>query len=339
MADDVEMAAARGGGNCPSPNDIDPSNAVALRPKASEWDSSLAQEEALKDVGKPAASSDLRSASWRDPGSHTLFMSLLRLDSNKRAIDVSEQDLCEFVEPCGEIEIVCLQINKLGNWQIGHIKFYESESVDKAVHLVKMSRKVKGSKIRVDYVEDKLTSAWTGHTFRPARRGNSAFVLGEQAHIVKAEEPMKAREAEHCQARNAEEARTAVANEKAGMMRRGMTRRDSPPRRIDEDENLFANFKASSSASSSAWLPRRNDILGLDPQLSLAAAAEEAEKKAEKQAELEAELEAAKKEKIFRFYDDLRRHSLNHPVAIVNHYDELEAAKKEKLARFYAALR
>ena len=73
----------------------------------------------------------------------------------------------------------------------------------------------------------------------------------------------------------------------------------------------------------------------MDPQLSLAAAAEEAEKKAEKQAELE----AAKKEKIFRFYDDLRRHSLNHPVAIVNHDDELEAAKKEKLARFYAALR
>ena len=61
-----------------------------------------------------------------------------------------------------------------------------------------------------------------------------------------------------------------------------------------EDENPFANFKASSSASSSAWLPRRNDILGLDPQLSLAAAAEEAEKKAEKRAELE----AAKKEKI-----------------------------------------
>ena len=94
MTDDVEMAAARGGGSCPSPNDIDPSNAVALRPKAPEWDWSLAQEEALKDVGKPAASSDLRSASWRDSGSHTLFMSLIRLDSSKRAIDVSEQDLC-----------------------------------------------------------------------------------------------------------------------------------------------------------------------------------------------------------------------------------------------------
>jgi hypothetical protein len=332
MTDDVEMAAARGGGSCPSPNDIDPSNAVALRPKAPEWNWSLAQEEALKDVGKPAASSDLRSASWRDSGSHTLFMSLIRLDSSKRAIDVSEQDLCEFFEPCGEIEIVCLQINKLGNGQIGHIKFYESESVDKAVHLVKMAcRKVKGSAIRVDYVEDRLTSAWKGHTFRPARRGNSAFVLGEQAHIVKAEEPMKAREAEHCQARNAEEARTAVANEKAGMMRRGMTRRDSPPRRIDEDENPFANFKASSSASSSAWLPRRNDILGLDPQLSLAAAAEEAEKKAEKQAELE-----AAKSKIFNFYDELRKHSMRHPViatSIVN--DE----RSEKLRRFYAGLR
>ena len=306
--------------------------------KTTRWQ--LQQEEALLalDACSPVTRSlsrpQLRSVSWRDPGSHTLFMSLIRLDSSKRAIDVSEQDICEFFEPCGEIEIVCLQINKLGNGQIGHIKFYESESVDKAVHLVKMAcGKVKGSSIRVDYVEDSLTSAWKGHTFRPARRGNSAFVLGEQAHIVKAEEPMKAREAEHCQARNAEEARTAVANEKAGMMRRGMTRKDSPPRRIDEDENLFANFKASSSASSSAWLPRRNDILGLDPQLSLAAAAEEAEKKAEKQAELE----AAKKENIFRFYDDLRRHSLNDPVAIVN--DELEAAKKEKIACFYAALR
>ena len=192
ITDDVEMAAARGGGSCPSPNDIDPSNAVALCPKAPEWNWSLAQEEALKDVGKPAASSDLRSASWRDSGSHTLFMSLIRLDSSKRAIDVSEQDLCEFFEPCGEIEIVCLQINKLGNGQIGHIKFYESESVDKAVHLVEMGRgKVKGSAIRVDYVEDRLTSAWKGHTFRPARRGNSAFVLGEQAHIVKAEEAIE----------------------------------------------------------------------------------------------------------------------------------------------------
>jgi RNA recognition motif-containing protein len=274
-------------------------------------------------------------------GSHTLWIGDI-------AIDVSEQDLFDVFESCGEIEMIRLHINKLRNGQFGHIRFCESESVDKAVDL--SGRMLKGSAIRLDFTEDRPPAAWPLAAFRPGRnRGNSApGVVGhcqsEQAHKAEALREwlvrMKACEAE--QARNAEEAQKAleakeeaqkaVANEKAA---KSPSRRDSPPRRIDEDENPFANFKASSSA----WLPRRNDILGLDPQLSLAAAAEEAEKKADTQAELEAELEAAKKEKIFRFYDDLRRHSLNHPVAIVNHYDELEAAKKEKIARFYAALR
>ena len=122
----------------------------------------------------------------------------------------------------------------------------------------------------------------------------------------------------HCQseqAHKAEEAQKAHEAKEEAVAKTPDWRAGSPVTRDDEDENPWA-FLLGSQAE-------------LDAELKAFEAAEEAEKKAEKQAELE----AAKKEKKIRFYEELRRHSKNHPVAIVN--DE----KAQKIARFYEALR
>ena len=92
-----------------------------------------------------------RPKSLKPAGSHTLWIGDI-------AIDVSEQDLFDVFESCGEIEMICLHINKLRNGQFGHIRFCESESVDKAVDLC--GTILKGSAIRLDFAEDRPLAAW-----------------------------------------------------------------------------------------------------------------------------------------------------------------------------------
>ena len=107
-----------------------------------------------------------RPKSLKPAGGHTLWIGGI-------AINVSEQDLFDFFESCGEIEMISLQINKLRNGQFGHIKFCESETVDKAVDL--SGTMLKGSAIRLDFTEDRPLAAWPLAAFRPGRnRGNSA---------------------------------------------------------------------------------------------------------------------------------------------------------------------
>lgn len=74
------------------------------------------------------------------------------------SIDASEQDLIDLFEPCGKIEMICLQVNQLRNGQFGHMKFIDTEAVDKAVELAGTA--VKGVPIRLDYAEDKPVAAY-----------------------------------------------------------------------------------------------------------------------------------------------------------------------------------
>ena len=92
-----------------------------------------------------------RPKSLKPAGSHTLRIGDI-------ASDVSEQDLLDVFSWCGEIEMICLHINKLRNGQFGHIKFCESESVDKAVDLC--GTILKGSAIRLDFAEDRPQAVW-----------------------------------------------------------------------------------------------------------------------------------------------------------------------------------
>ena len=139
---------------------------------------------------------------------------------------MSEQDLFDLFESCGEIEMICLQINKLGNGQFGHIRFCESETVDKAVNL--FGRMMKGSAIRLDFAEDRPVSAW-----------QKSRVVGL------AEEAMKAREAE--QARKAEEAAQKALASGPGpsrpKMRAGPKRRPAPlGQQLFVSETAFAQL-------------------------------------------------------------------------------------------------
>eukprot|EP00927_Polykrikos_kofoidii_P010108 TRINITY_DN14281_c0_g2_i1.p1 TRINITY_DN14281_c0_g2~~TRINITY_DN14281_c0_g2_i1.p1 ORF type:complete len:1077 (+),score=98.18 TRINITY_DN14281_c0_g2_i1:61-3231(+) len=74
------------------------------------------------------------------------------------SIDAAEQDLIDLFEPCGKIEMICLQVNQLRNGQFGHVKFFETEAVDKAAELG--GTPVKGIPIRVDFAEDKPFAAY-----------------------------------------------------------------------------------------------------------------------------------------------------------------------------------
>ena len=172
------------------------------------------------ELGEPGGRIDhrrYRPKSLKPAGSHTLWIGDI-------AIDVSEQDLFDLFESCGEIEMICLQINKLGNGQFGHIRFCESETVDKAVNL--FGRMMKGSAIRLDFAEDRPVSAW-----------QKSRVVGL------AEEAMKAREAEQAKPRRPHRRRWLQVLDHPG-------RRCAPGRRGDQ--------RLSGSSCSCLRRPSRN---------------------------------------------------------------------------------
>eukprot|EP00913_Durusdinium_trenchii_P032878 g30778.t1 len=84
-----------------------------------------------------------RPKSVKPPNGHTLWVG---------------DDLIDLFEPCGEVEMICLQVNQLRNGKFGHIKFFETEAVDKAAAMA--GTPVKGVPIRVDFAEDKPLAAY-----------------------------------------------------------------------------------------------------------------------------------------------------------------------------------
>mmetsp|Transcript_51954 Transcript_51954/g.96100 ORF Transcript_51954/g.96100 Transcript_51954/m.96100 type:complete len:676 (-) Transcript_51954:23-2050(-) len=74
------------------------------------------------------------------------------------SIEAEEQDLIDVFEVCGKIEMICLQVNQLRNGKFGHMKFFETDAVDKAVD--KAGTLIKGVPIRLDYAEDKPVAAY-----------------------------------------------------------------------------------------------------------------------------------------------------------------------------------
>lgn len=92
-----------------------------------------------------------RPKSVKPPDGHTLWIGDV-------SIDAVEQDLIDLFESCGKIEMICLHVNQLRNGQFGHVKFFETEDVDKAVELA--GTPVKGVPIRLDYAEDKPLAAY-----------------------------------------------------------------------------------------------------------------------------------------------------------------------------------
>lgn len=82
---------------------------------------------------------------------HTLWLGDL-------SIDTTEQDVIDLFEPCGRIEMICLKVNQLRNGHFGHVKFYETEAVDKATQLA--GTLLKGVPLRMDFAEDKPVSAY-----------------------------------------------------------------------------------------------------------------------------------------------------------------------------------
>lgn len=89
--------------------------------------------------------------SVKPPGGHTLWLGDL-------SIDASEQDVIDLFEPCGKIEMICLKVNQLRNGHFGHVKFFETEAVDKAAELA--GSLLKGVPIRMDFAEDKPLAAY-----------------------------------------------------------------------------------------------------------------------------------------------------------------------------------
>eukprot|EP00927_Polykrikos_kofoidii_P025604 TRINITY_DN22975_c0_g1_i1.p1 TRINITY_DN22975_c0_g1~~TRINITY_DN22975_c0_g1_i1.p1 ORF type:complete len:872 (-),score=83.52 TRINITY_DN22975_c0_g1_i1:76-2691(-) len=106
-----------------------------------------------------------RPKSVKPPNGHTLWIGDL-------STETTEQDLIDLFNVCGRIEVICLQLNQLRNGQFGHVKFYDTESVDKAAELG--GTMVKGVPIRVDFTEDKPATvyrvgkdAWAVETSKP----------------------------------------------------------------------------------------------------------------------------------------------------------------------------
>ncbi|CAK0801116.1 unnamed protein product, partial [Prorocentrum cordatum] len=89
--------------------------------------------------------------SLKPENGHTLWVGDL-------ALETTEQDLVDLFEPCGKVEMICLQVNQLRNGQFGFLKFFETEAVDKAAELA--GTRVKGVPIRLDYAEDKPIVAY-----------------------------------------------------------------------------------------------------------------------------------------------------------------------------------
>lgn len=93
-----------------------------------------------------------RPKSVKPPNGHTLWVGDIPME-------VTEQDLIDmFEENCGKIEMICLQVNQLRNGQFGHIKFLETEAVDKAAE--KAGTLIRGVPLRLDFAEDKPLSAY-----------------------------------------------------------------------------------------------------------------------------------------------------------------------------------
>lgn len=92
-----------------------------------------------------------RPKSVKPPNGHTLWIGDV-------SIDASEQDLIDLFEQCGGVEMICLQVNQLRNGKFGHVKFFDTEAVDKAANLA--GTPVKGVPIRVDFAEDKPVAAY-----------------------------------------------------------------------------------------------------------------------------------------------------------------------------------
>lgn len=92
-----------------------------------------------------------RPKSVKPPNGHTLWIGDV-------SIDACEQDLVDLFEPCGKLEMICLQVNQLRNGQFGHMKFFETDAVDKAVELAGTA--VKGVPLRLDFAEDKPMQAY-----------------------------------------------------------------------------------------------------------------------------------------------------------------------------------
>eukprot|EP00927_Polykrikos_kofoidii_P049563 TRINITY_DN4360_c0_g1_i3.p1 TRINITY_DN4360_c0_g1~~TRINITY_DN4360_c0_g1_i3.p1 ORF type:complete len:730 (+),score=71.66 TRINITY_DN4360_c0_g1_i3:93-2282(+) len=89
--------------------------------------------------------------SVKPEGGRTLWLGDLSIDS-------TEQDVIDFFEPCGKIEMICLKVNQLRNGHFGHVKFFDTEAVDKAADLA--GTLLKGVPVRMDYAEDKPLAAY-----------------------------------------------------------------------------------------------------------------------------------------------------------------------------------
>merc|ERR1719171_2510508 len=89
--------------------------------------------------------------SSKPPNGHTMWLGDL-------SIDTTEQDVIDFFQDCGKIEMICLKVNQLRNGHFGHIKFFETEAVDKAAALA--GSMLKGVPIRLDFAEDKPSEAY-----------------------------------------------------------------------------------------------------------------------------------------------------------------------------------
>lgn len=87
----------------------------------------------------------------KPPNGHTLWLGDL-------SIDTTEQDVIDFFDPCGKIEMICMKVNKLRNGHFGHVKFFETEALDKAVDLA--GQLLKGFPVRMDFAEDKPVEAY-----------------------------------------------------------------------------------------------------------------------------------------------------------------------------------
>jgi len=103
--------------------------------------------------------------SAKPPNGHTLWLGDLTLDT-------TEQDVIDLFEPCGRIEMICLKVNQLRNGHFGHVKFYETESVDKATQLA--GTLLNGVPLRMDYAEDKPISAYRHSKDQPVPDSNRA---------------------------------------------------------------------------------------------------------------------------------------------------------------------
>lgn len=104
-----------------------------------------------REANAPGRILHCKPKSTKPPGGRTLWLGDL-------SIDTSEQDVVELFQPCGQIEMICLKVNQLRNGHFGHVKFYDTEAVDKAAQMA--GTLLKGVPIRMDYAEDKPLEAY-----------------------------------------------------------------------------------------------------------------------------------------------------------------------------------